>query len=224
MNSFETISFTEVRDRAKAKLRELNSTMQDMYIDLSIIDANRRILSSANVCQKNSDPIDVCDYCITLPCDFKSLIVLTTFPIGENNYPMVYSDYPFEAPKGVTMWNTKDRFLLENGVIRFPSNFDATQVILFYEAYLSDSEGFPLLRLSHVDYYVFSVVQEMFEAKGDYKAAMYWERKKLTMKKALIHNEQVEQYELNKSALKSTIYSILNQYSIGDLSWRGLWQ
>jgi hypothetical protein len=224
MNSFETISFTEVRDRAKAKLRELNSTIQDMYIDLSILDANRRIFSSANVCQKESQPLDVCDFCVTLPCDFKSLIVLTTFPINENSYPMVYSDYPFDAPKGVVIWNTHNRFLLENGVIRFPSNFEATQVILFYEAYNSDAEGFPILRLSHVDYYVFSVIQESFEAKGDYKAAMYWERKKLTMKKALIHNEQVEQYEMNKAALKSAIYNIINQYSIGDLGYRQQWQ
>jgi hypothetical protein len=224
MNSFETISFTEVRDRAKAKLRELNSTMQDMYIDLSILDANRRILSRDNVCQKQSEPIDVCDFCAELPCDFKSLIVLTTFPIGEHNFPMVYSDYPFDAPKGVTIWNTKDRFLLENGIVRFPSDFEAQKIALFYEAYLTDAEGFPMLRLSHVDYYVWSVIQEMFEAKGDYKAAMYWERKKLANKKALIHNEQVEQYELNKSALKSTIYSIINQYQIGNLGYRQLWQ
>jgi hypothetical protein len=224
MNSFENISFTEVRERAKAKLRQLNTTIDDQYIDLTILDANRRILSRENVCQKQSEPIDVCDYCIDLPCDFRSMIVLTTIPINLATLPIIYTDYPFDAPNGVSVQSFKDSFFTEQGKIRFPSNFEASQVVLFYQAYVTDAEGFPLLKLSHVDYYVFSVIQETFEAAGDYKAAMYYERKKLTAKKALIHNEQATQYELDKVNLRRQIYSILNQNNYGTLDWRGLWQ
>jgi hypothetical protein len=109
-------------------------------------------------------------------------------------------------------------------MIKFPSNFINPSVVIFYEAYTTDGEGYPLLKLSHVDYYVFSVIQEMFEASGDYKAAMYWERKKIVMKKALIHNEQAVQYELNKVMLRQTMYNMLNNYNIGTAYWRGLWQ
>lgn len=224
MNSFENISFTEVRERAKAKLRQLNTTIDDQYIDLSILDANRRILSRENVCQKESLPLDVCDYCVDLPCDFRSLIVLTTMPIDNATLPMIYTDYPFNAPNGVVVQSFSDSFFIQQGKIKFPSNFNASQVILFYEAFASDEDGFPLLKLSHVDYYVFSVIQEQFESMGDYKAAMYWERKKLTAKKALIHNEQAGQYELDKVNLRRQIYSIFNQYNMGTLDWRGLWR
>lgn len=224
MNSFETISFSEVRDRAKAKLRELNSTMQDMYIDLSILDANRRILSSENVCQKETLPLEVCDYCVDLPCDFKEMILLTTSPIDDNTSPMVYSDYPFDAPSGVVLKSFPKSFLLEQGKLKFPSNFDADKVIIFYNAFTTDADGFPVLKLSHVDYYVWSAVQEMYESKGDYKSAGYWESKKARNKKALILNEQATQFELDKVNLRRRIYSVFSANNFGSLAWRGLWQ
>lgn len=224
MNSFENISFAEVRERAKARLRQLNTTIDDQYIDLSILDANRRILSRENVCQKQSEPLEVCDYCVELPCDFRDLIVLTTKPIDLGTLPMIYTDYPFDAPNGVTVRSFADAFFIQQGMIKFPTNFEATEVVLFYNAYATDEEGFPLLKLSHVDFYVFSVIQEHFESMGDYKSALYWERKKLTAKKALIHNEQAAQYELDKVNLRTQIYSILNQNNYGNFDWRGLWR
>jgi len=223
MNSFETISFTEVRDRAKAKLRELNSTMQDMYIDLSILDANRRILSTKNICQKTSDPLTICDYCVDLPTDFASFIALAVEPVSSTTLPLIYTDYPFDAPNGANIMGVSNVFVIQNGKIRFPSDFEAEQVVLFYNAYLTDDAGFPLLRLSHVDYYVFSVIQELYEAKGDYKSAMYWEKKKLTTKRALLHNEQVDQFNLDKTQLRSIMYKFFNLYGTGN-RLGGLWQ
>jgi hypothetical protein len=213
MNSFETISFTEVRDRAKARLRALNSTMQDMYIDLSILDANRRLMTKRNVVQKTSEPIDVCDYKAELPCDYKDYIAMATCPTTTNAMPFIYTNYPFDAPNTTTF---DKRFRIEKGYILFPSNFDAEQVVLYYDAYDSDDDGFPILYLQHVDYYVFTVLMEYFESMGDFKSSSVWERKLWRYKNALIHNENVDNFrQTPPDALKRINVSLwyLNWYN-----------
>ena len=222
MNSFETITFTEVRERAKAKMRELNTTSQDMYIDLSILDANRRIQSVENTIQKCAT-LDVCDSIADLPCDYKDFILMFTAPQGESQLPMVYTDYPLDAPQGYTLSEWGNKFLIQQGKLKFKSNFDSEQVVLYYTAYNTDDNGFPLLKLSHVDYYVWSVIGENFEAVGDYKSATYWKSKASMNKKALIHNEQVTQLELDKVEMKAVILRLGAQYVLNNgfsLNWR----
>lgn len=209
MNSFETISFTEVRERAKARMRALGTTIEDMYIDLSILDANRRLGTKTNFIQKISDIIDVCDYKADLPCDFKDLIAIATCPITDNQVPFVYTDYPLDAPN---VYKFDRRFRIEKGQILFPSNFDVDGIVLFYDAYDSDESGFPLLYKSHVDYYVFTVLMEYFESMGDFKTASVWERKLWRYKNAIIHNENVDGFRQSPPiALRRTNVSLWYQ-------------
>ena len=206
MNSYETITFEDVRDRAKARIRKLNSTIEDMYVDMSILDANRNLKTTRNIIQKESNPIDVCNYIAELPCDYSNFIAMATIPCTNTELPFVYTNYPFDAPNHVKFTH---EYRIEKGQIRFPSNFDATQITLFYDAFDSDSDGFPILYLQHVDYYIFACLRDWAESEGDFKKAQYWETKMWRFKNAIIFNENVDKFrESPPNALRNINVSL----------------
>ena len=214
MNSFEDISINEVIGSVKLFLGNEGITTSDRFIELMILDANRKLMSVKNTVQK-CITLDVCDYKAELPCDYDSFIAITAPPKAEDNttndMPFLYSNNVY--PSIEDRWNTRpfgDRFTIEtsDGVIRFPSNLTIETVNLYYWGYRTDENGFPLLKLSHVDYYTAYVIHWFYLKQRDFQMAAEFKQKFKNARNADIHNEVVDNFELDKVNIAATARSI----------------
>jgi hypothetical protein len=214
MNSFEDISVNEVIGSVKMFLGNEGITTSDRFIELMILDANRKLMSVKNVVQK-CITLDACNCQVELPCDYDSFIALTTPPKAEdgvdNEMPFLYSNNAY--PTIEDRWNTRpfgNRFTIESseGVIRFPSNLNIETVNLYYWGYRTDDNGFPLLKLSHIDYYTAYAIHWVYLKQRDLQMAAIFERKFKNAKATQIHNEVVDNFELDKVGITSIVRSI----------------
>jgi hypothetical protein len=206
-SSFAEISFNEIRDRVRLRIGLEDTTSSNRLISDALVEAHRNLQSTNNETQK-SETLDVIDFKAELPCDYKDFIALAIYPCAETLTPLVYSDYPFDAPIGA-MYNTwANRYRIEHGIIKFPTNFEATQVELFYYASYTDGNSVPILSYAHQDYYLYYAQMIYHERKGDLKMAMYFKGRMGTKKLSTIHNENVTDFRLDKQAITATIKSV----------------
>lgn len=214
MQEFEEISLTFVRDRVK-KFFDLAHTRDDVFIDLQIMDAVRKLQSYKYVTQK-CERLEVCDCKAMLPCDYKRIICLMSpcdddNPLGRQIY--IYSDLP--CGEGITLsGGFSNTFKIQDGYLKFPSTFTAEEVVIYYDAYKTGPDGFPVLMYTHVDYlYAYACAEYCLKTK-DNRYEIFARRAK-NNRRGLIHNENVDWFEIDKVALIGVINSL------GSGGWNG---
>lgn len=210
-NSYKMISLPEVRDRIKLRLKQFNTTINDDAIDLFIMDASRDIMSKKKV-EPKTESIEIVDFAAPLPCDFDTLLAIVTCPCGEFDAPMVYSNFNFDG-SSCNQNPIGNEFKIVGGYLRFPTNINFDAVTIFYNAFITDDEGFPMLPDSHVLYYSDYATARMWEMEGNINMAQYFSGKAIKRRQALIHNELVTEWELDKEAFRATIYSMVGSYN-----------
>lgn len=203
-SSFAEISFNNVRDNIRLELGLEDTSAINRYLSLQIVAAHRRIFTASNVTQK-SITLDVCDFEVELPCDYKEFIALALYPCANTLQPLVYTDYPFDAPQGVLRNTWANRYRIEHNVIKFPSNFENQQVELFYEAYRTEDNGVPILSYQHQDYYLFYVASRHYRRLGNLNMANDYKNDMVRTKRALVHNEQVVNWNLDKQNIRNIL-------------------
>jgi hypothetical protein len=210
MQEFEEISLTFVRDRVK-KFYDIPHTLDDVFIDLMLMDAVRKFLSYKYVTQKCLT-LDVCDCKAELPCDYKRIICLMSPCEGDEHGRRVYVYY--DGPCGDLgdlannyQGSFNGTFKIQDNYLKFPSNFEADQVVIYYDAYKTGEDGFPVLMKTHVDYFFnYACAWYGFKIK-DPRYAVF-EKKAKNNKLALLHNENVDWFEIDKVALRAVINSL----------------
>lgn len=213
MQEFEEISLTFVRDRVK-KFYEIPHTRDDVFIDLQIMDAVRKLQSYKYVTQK-CVRLEVCDCKAMLPCDYKRIICLMS-PCDSDTHGRtmyIYSDFP--CGEGVELrGGFKNTFKIQDNYLKFPSTFDAEEVVIYYDAYKTGPDGFPVLMYTHVDYfYNYAASEYGFKIKDErYKR---FERIAKNNRRGLRHNENVDLFEIDKVGLLRVINSL------GAGGWNG---
>lgn len=207
MQEFEEISLTFVRDRVK-KFFDIPHTRDDVFIDLMIMDAVRKFQSYKYVTQKCLT-LDVCDCKAELPCDYKRIICLIS-PCDDNGNGRtryVYFDGPCGDLGDVNIGSFNGTFKIQDNYLKFPSTFEADQVVIYYDAYKTGEDGFPVLMYTHVDYFFNYACAWYALKKKDSRYAEFKQNAK-NNKRALIHNENVDQFEIDKVALIAVINSL----------------
>lgn len=210
-NSYKMISLPMVRDRVKLRLKQFNTTINDDAIDLFIMDASRDIKSIKKVEPKIAD-LDIVDYAAALPTDYDNLLMIVTCPCGEFDAPMVYSNFNFDG-SSCNQQPIGNEFKIVGGYLRFPTNISFDAVKIYYNANLTDEEGFPLLPDSHVLYYSDYATARMWEMEGNPKMADYFSTKAIKRRKAIVKNEQVREWELDKEAFRVVLYTLVGSYN-----------
>lgn len=200
MNTYSTIPLTFIRDQVK-DFYDITDTKKDATIDLYIMKSVNEMKSYLNV-KGCCVTLDICDNKAAIPCNFKRLIQLVSDHQDELGQHYVYDNFTFD---GHSIWtsNTK-RFKIEDGYIIFPSDIEATQVDMYYLGYITDDNGFPILRKSHEPYY-FRYVGYWFGAKiKDSRYKMFDNYR--AVRKNTIHNENVEDALYNMSNIAAIKY------------------
>ena len=213
MNETSTISLTFVRDRVKA-FYDIVDTKKDAYIDLMILDSVREMYSYKYVTQE-AFTLDICDYKAKLPCNWKKVLAVIP-PCGEGCTPIVYSDFKFDGVQGNCEWNQfSNRFKIMDGYLVFPSNFIYDSVDIYCDVYMLGEDGYPLLKEAHLPYYTRFANYWVGLKLGDarYKAFSNFS----IVRRNLVHNEQVEEFEYDKVA----ITAIIKQMGLAGYAYRG---
>ena len=207
MQEFEEISLTFVRDRVK-KFFDIQHTRDDVFIDLQIMDAVRKLQSYKYVTQK-CVTLEVCDCKAMLPCDYKRIICLMS-PCdddeGRGRTMYIYADVP--CGEGIN-WagSLTGTFKIQDGYLKFPSTFTADEVVIYYDAYKTGPDGFPILMYTHVDYFYSYACAEYCLKTKDNRFPIF-ERRAKNNRRGLIHNENVDWFEIDKVALNAVINSL----------------
>ena len=223
MNTDSPISLTFVRDRVKA-FYDIMDTKKDAYIDLKILDAVREMQSSAYVTQE-AFTLEICDHKAKLPCNYKTVLAVVP-PCTENcATPIVYSEFYFDGVLGNCQWiQTSNKWKIMDGWIVFPSNFTYETIDIYCDVYILGEDGFPVLKEAHVSYYERYANYWVGLKLGDarYKAFSNYS----LVRRHLIHNEQVDNFNYNKLALAATIkqmgiagYTYMGTYGSGLISY-----
>lgn len=204
MNTYSTIPITHIRDQVKS-FYDIVDTKSDAMIDLFIVKAANEIQSRLNT-TGCTITLEICDNKAPVPCNFKTLVQIVSDSCDDNGQPYYYDNFKFD---GDTIWTSgTNRFKIDNGYIIFPSNIEATSVDMYYIGYVMDEDGFILLRKSHEPYY-FKYAGWWFGGKikdSRYEMFSGWARTRV----ALVHNEQVDDFNNEKLLIAAITKSIGN--------------
>ena len=217
INNNGTITLTELRDRIKLELNIEESTKDDRYIDLKIMDAFRYIESYYNV-EPACENLQICDYKAELPCNFKTMLGLVLNPGNPNSRPLMYvnNSSPLEIrnymPASFLYAAMPINFKIVMPYIQFPSTLEASEVCLFYLKYASDESGFPLFRLGHEIYYTNYVCYHYYKRLGDKRFALYEYK---GIRRNILHNEQAEIFRYDRENISKLIHFQTNFYKWG---------
>lgn len=214
INNNRTISLTELRDRIKLELNIEESTNQDRYIDLKLMDAFRYIESYYTV-EPECVTLPISDYTADLPCNFKSLLGLVLDPSTANARPLMYvsNDTPLEIrnymPASFMYASMPITYKIIMPYLQFPCTMNATEVCMFYLKYASDEDGFPKFRLGHEIYYTNYVCYHYYKRLGDKRFGLYEYK---NIRKNIIHNEQAEVFKYDAPNISKLIHYQTNYY------------
>lgn len=186
MNTYSTIPLTYIRDKVK-DFYDIVDTKKDVTIDLFIMEAAKSMKSYLDV-KGCCVTLDICDHKSPIPCNFKRLVQIVSDCQNELGEHYVYDNFNFD---GHSIWQSNTRrFKIEDGYIMFPSDIEATQVDMYYLGYISDEQGFPILREAH-ELYLFKYAAYWFGAKiKDNRFQLF--KNFRAVRKNTIHNENVE--------------------------------
>lgn len=202
MNPYTEIPLTHIRDQVK-DFYDIVDTKKDRTIDLLVMKAAREIKSYLNT-KGCTVTLEICDNKAEVPCNFKRLVQIVSDCQDENGEFYVYDNFTFD---GDCIWQSSNgaRFKIgSDGYIIFPSNIEATQVNMYYVGYITDEQGFPLLKLAHEPYY-FRYAGWWFGGKiRDNRFQMFNDWKKV--RKNTIHNENVEDALYDMNNIRETMY------------------
>lgn len=205
MNTYQYISLPEIRDRVKIQLGILNDTSSDDFIDLKIVNAARSLISQQNLIYK-TEVLEIIDFKAELPCDFYRLIAMVTNPMSGQ--PLIYSDYNFISSPNYKTIPYGTRFMVQDGMIMFPSNYDNDEITIIYQAFLQDENGFPKYYLTHADYLTYTACYWLTLQNKD---AVYKEYKMqmIKHKKTIYNNEAVDKFRLDVNNIKNIIQRVV---------------
>lgn len=204
MNTDSTISLTFVRDRIKA-FYDIMDTKKDAYIDMLLLNSVREMQSYKYVTQQ-AFTLDICDCKAQLPCNYKTVLAVVP-PCGDGCTPIIYSEFMFDGVQGNCEWTqVANRWKIQDGWIVFPSNFEFDSVDIYCDVYILGDDGYPVLKEAHLPYYE---SYGLFKFGLKISDARYKEfRNYATIRRNLVHNEQVDQFNYDKLAISAIVRQI----------------